>query len=142
VPLGWIPVVGLGAVALALLLGLALRRRTAAAPRGPTWDCGYAQPTARMQYTGRSFGEWISARLLPRWLGPVAEVRAPEGLFPREARFATDTPDPFRRRLYEPWLASWAKRFVHLRWLQQGRLRVYLVYILVTLLLLLGWTAL
>jgi hypothetical protein len=33
------------------------------------------------------------------------------------------------RSVYEPFLVRWGDRFARLRWLQQGRLHVYLVYI-------------
>jgi hydrogenase-4 component B len=142
-PLGWLPAAFAGlcgtVAALALFLGSRVRKASA----GPTWDCGYAAPTARMQYTSASFAEWIAERFLPSSLRRAAAVRAPRGLFPAPARFALETPaeDPVRRRVYEPFLARWAERFSALRTLQQGRLPIYLVYVFVTLLALLGWAA-
>ena len=109
----------------------------------PTWDCGYARPTARMQYTGSSFGEWIAFRLTPRSAAPLLEVRRPEGLFPREAGVAEPAParDPLLLRLLEPFALRWARRFHDLHALQEGRLTIYLVYVLGTLVALLGWSA-
>jgi hypothetical protein len=46
-----------------------------------------------------------------------------------------------RRRFYEPFFTRWGERFSALRTLQQGRLPIYLVYVLVTLVALLGWAA-
>jgi hypothetical protein len=144
-PLGALSATGTALILLLVLIGLVVgagaHRRSAAAP---TWDCGYARPTARMQYTGRSFGEWIAERLLPRSLQVPAEESAPQGLFPRDARFASEAParDPIARRIYEPFLEAWAARFASLRLLQQGRLTLYLVYVFVTVLALLGWSAL
>jgi hydrogenase-4 component B len=142
-PLSWLAVMGAGLFGAALLLWLVFRvlsRRTTA-PSTITWDCGYAQPSERMQYTGRSFSEWIAERFLPRSAQPLIDARGPEGLFPRGARFRSESPDPFSHRVYQPILEACARRFTHLRFLQQGRLRIYLIYILVTLLLLLGWAA-
>jgi hypothetical protein len=43
------------------------------------------------------------------------------------------------RSVYEPFLDRWARRFSQLRWLQQGVLHAYVLYILVVLLAALGW---
>lgn len=105
--------------------------------RPGTWDCGYANPTPRMQY-GSSLGAWISG-FLPRPLAPVAEAAAPHGVFPATARFETSAPDPFERRLYEPLVRRWARRFERVRWLQRGRLTLYLVYVFVATVAALVW---
>ena len=57
----------------------------------------------------------------------------------RACRLHTRTPDLFRRYVYEPlflgiaWLAS------KLRWLQEGRIQIYVLYIALTILVLLIW---
>jgi len=135
-----------GAAFLALLAATAaatawaLRRR--ALSRGPTWDCGYARPTTRMQYTGSSFGEWIAVRLTPRSAAPLLEERRPEGAFPRAASVSSPAParDPLLFRLLEPFAERWARRFHDLHALQEGRLTIYLVYVLGTLVALLSWS--
>ena len=104
-----------------------------------TWGCGYAAPTARMQYTGRAFSELITARLLPRWLRARQSVHRPEGLFPAAATFASDTVDPLTRGAYEPFLVRWGDRFARLRFLQQGNVHIYIVYILATAVVALAW---
>lgn len=114
------------------------RRRSTA---GPTWGCGYVRPTARMQYTGRSFAELLAENLLPRSLRPRTARRAPTGLFPTAATFAADSSDPVTRRVYEPFFRRWADRFDLLRILQQGKVHVYLVYILVTVVVSLAWAS-
>lgn len=112
--------------------------------RGPTWDCGYARPTARMQYTGSSFGEWIALRLTPRVAAAPLGERPPEGIFPRGARVSASAParDPVLLRLLEPLATRWARRFHDLHSLQEGRLTIYLVYVLGTLVALLSWSVL
>ncbi len=142
-PLQWITVFGLFLVGSLVVGFLALRRaRTTRGFRtGLTWDCGYAAPTSRMQYTGRSFGQWLGEKLLPRRLGPSVRRQEPRGLFPTIARFSASTPDPFHARLYAPAFSMWADRLSRLRWLQQGRIGVYLLYILIALVGLLGWSA-
>jgi formate hydrogenlyase subunit 3/multisubunit Na+/H+ antiporter MnhD subunit len=108
---------------------------------GSTWGCGYVEPNSRMQYTGRSFAEMVTARLLPRFLRPRARRKVPKGLFPSGAEYASTYSDPVTRILYEPFFARWARRFARLRVLQQGRLHVYLLYILFTVILALAWTS-
>jgi len=45
------------------------------------------------------------------------------------------------RGVYEPFFDRWGARFYRLRWLQQGLLHVYLMYILTMVVLGLAWTA-
>jgi hydrogenase-4 component B len=124
-----------GGVAAALLV----RARPSTADT--TWGCGYASPTARMQYTARAFSELLSERLVPRLLRLRLSVPRPTGLFPAPASFDTDCRDPATRGLYEPLFERWADRFSRLRWMQQGMLHIYLTYVLVALLLGLGWSS-
>ena len=137
----------LGAVSLAIavvlaILGAALawRVRRPAAAR-PTWDCGYAAPTARMQYTAGSFAQIATKELLPSALSPRVTVDRPRGLFPRPASFRSDAADPLTRRWYEPFFTRWADRFAGLRWLQQGVLHAYLFYILAIVVGGLAWAS-
>lgn len=137
--------VALGSLALFVALALALalvRRSTRGAPREETWGCGYAAPTPRMQYTARSFAELVGTRALPRWLRVPVQVRAPKGPFPAPGRLASTQVDPFTRGVYEPLFARLDDRFARLRFLQQGNLHVYLLYVLATLVLGLAWVAL
>jgi hypothetical protein len=122
-------------------IGLMFVLRTGKPAQDQTWGCGYAAPTVRMQYTGRSFSEMLAERLLPAPLRPRITARAPEAIFPHEGELTSDTVDPFTRGVYQPFLARWADRFARLRWLQQGILHVYILYILVVLVIALGWTS-
>ena len=106
-----------------------------------TWGCGYAQPTARMQYTASAFSEMLSERLIPRVLRPRIMAPRETALFPDQAIFAADRRDPVTRGFYEPFIGRWADRLTRLRWMQQGRLNVYLVYVLVALLIGLAWSS-
>jgi len=124
--------VQLAAVASALVFA-ALLGATKRSPRAVTWDCGYAAPTARMQYTGLSLGEWIAERLTPGFFRPRTEGSAPEGVFPSSASFAVDTREPFFEKLYMPAAGRWVRRAMRFRWVQHGRLPEYLLYIFVTL---------
>jgi len=126
----WLFTLAIPAVAVLLwvLRALLLRRRAVA--RGPTWACGYAATTPRMQYTGSSF----VAPLVAAYRGVVGlEVRRAPGSF---------TTEPIDRVLEHVLLPAWRAVLdvsARVRTLQHGRLNLYLVYMLVTLLALLVW---
>jgi hypothetical protein len=140
VTLTWVSSAG---AVLLLMAGLfALARRWALARREVgrtvTWDCGYAAPSARMQYTASSFAEPITT-FFSALLSPRATLSRPKGLFPRRASFEEEPSDPFRRRLFEPLFGAVEWVLARLRWIQHGRLQLYVLYIAVTLLVLLLW---
>ncbi|HEY6038197.1 MAG TPA: proton-conducting transporter membrane subunit [Kofleriaceae bacterium] len=116
----------LGGIAVFAAVRRSLRRRREA----ETWGCGYVAPTARMQYTGASFAEGIH-RLLPRVLR--AKIAAPQTteLFPATGELRADRQDPFTRAAYEPLLDRGARRFGQLRWVQQGVIHLYILYVVV-----------
>jgi NADH:ubiquinone oxidoreductase subunit 5 (subunit L)/multisubunit Na+/H+ antiporter MnhA subunit len=132
----------LGIWAALFAIGVIVVRLTRSSATEQTWGCGYAAPTSRMQYTARAFSEMVTERLLPPPFRPRLTTTAPNDIFPSRGSFSTQSADPFTRGVYEPFLARWADRFVRLRWLQQGVLQVYLLYILLVLLLALGWMSL
>jgi formate hydrogenlyase subunit 3/multisubunit Na+/H+ antiporter MnhD subunit len=135
-------VVRLSVLLLALLLGIALLRRLALSGKEVrtevTWDCGYAAPTPRMQYTASSFAGSItgSFQLL---LHSGRRVHPPQGYFPAPASLRIEPRDPFLRGLFRPLFraVSWAA--IRLRWLQQGSIQLYILYIALTILVLLVW---
>ncbi len=104
-----------------------------------TWGCGYAAPTARMQYTARSFSELISYRLLPRSMRARIVKHMPASPFPASGNFSSRCTDPLTHGVYEPFFARWADWFSRLRWIQQGALHVYLLYILIVAVAGLAW---
>jgi formate hydrogenlyase subunit 3/multisubunit Na+/H+ antiporter MnhD subunit len=123
---------------VAVPLVLLARRRSAV---DETWGCGYAAPTARMQYTGRSFAEMMAERFLPPRFRAFVVVHRPVSIFPSVGTVSSDCTDPLTRSAYEPFIAWCASRFSRLRWLQQGMLHVYLVYILLTVVVALAWSS-
>ncbi|HEY6559167.1 MAG TPA: proton-conducting transporter membrane subunit [Polyangiaceae bacterium] len=130
----------LGVLGLGVLMAFVLQRGRSKV-LDSTWGCGYVAPSSRMQYGGRALSELFTSALLPARLAPRFSTRVPEGLFPKATRFESDTSDPLTRGAYEPFFARWADRFARLRWMQQGMLHVYIIYILVTLILALAWSA-
>jgi hydrogenase-4 component B len=136
-PLRALTVSGLTLAALTALAALVLRRRLRAstAPATPTWDCGYAAPTARMQYTASSFAEFL-VRLLSPVLLPSTHRPDPLPLFPRSATFRTHVGDVVLDRAVLPGADRIARGLVWFRWLQRGSVHMYLLYILGVVLLL------
>jgi hydrogenase-4 component B len=127
----------IGVVAL-----LSLARTKALARRqvstAPTWDCGYANPSPRMQYTASSFAQPLTGSF--RMLLQTREVLTGlEETFPQRAEFHSHTDDPYRSYLFQPLFVSISRATAFLRPLQQGRVQVYVLYIAVTLLALLLW---
>ncbi|HKI69309.1 MAG TPA: proton-conducting transporter membrane subunit, partial [Verrucomicrobiae bacterium] len=103
-----------------------------------TWGCGYARPGTRMQYTASSFSQPITT--LFQWLlGIRYQKQQPEDIFPARASFASETPDLCHGNVYHPAFirANWG--LSKLRWLQQGKVQLYVLYIAVTLIVLLAW---
>ena len=106
--------------------------------RGPTWDCGYVAPTARMQYTASSFASPLLL-LFRMLLRPHVAIRPPLGLFPEQASFESQTPDVFHDYLFRPIFAAIVWTASKLRWFQHGRIQLYVLYIALTILVLLVW---
>ncbi len=130
-PVEWITIMGLAmavpAAIVAIAIGVPMRRRTPT--RSVTWDCGYAAPTARMQYTGSSFSQSVPA-LFRFVMRPVVTQTAVSRVFPRAARFETHLPDTVLDRLVLPLFRLLDTYLPWLRILQQGQTHLYLLYIL------------
>jgi hydrogenase-4 component B len=129
------PLATLGAVHLALaILVLAaaawLWRRAHASGlrRGLTWDCGYATPAARMQYTSASFAGIASGWF--RWLlQPERKIRRPRGHFPAEAIRLERVPETVLERILGPVSVVIMQVSTAVRRLQHGRLQFYILYV-------------
>ena len=124
------------ALLLTILRRLLLSRRQISA--APTWDCGYALPTARMQYTASSF-----AQPLLTFFWPVLRTRERQaglqGYFPGASSLTTETRDTYRELLFEPLFAGIRRLLGRLRGLQQGRMQLYVLYVGLALVALLIW---
>jgi hypothetical protein len=132
------------AVVLVLMAILLLVRRRL--PRGQeetttgTWDCGYARPTARMQYTASSFAQPLTD-LFQIFLRTRKQGAGLQGFFPKGATFGTHTPDAARERLFAPLFRAVDRCVAPIRRMQHGRVHEYLLYIAIVLVLLLLWKA-
>ena len=128
----------LGAVLLLLALIFRKRLRAAGAGTSGTWDCGYAAPSASMQYSSSSFAE-ILVKLFAPLLRTRAHLPALRELFPRGGSFASHVPEVVLELVMIPLFQAADQRFSAIRRLQQGQLHLYILYVFVTLLLLLAW---
>ncbi len=129
------------AVGLLVLVGLlALVRRLLLAHRelriGPTWDCGYAAPAASMQYTASSYAQPLT-ELFSSLLRTRKSIDPPEVHFPDAARLETETKDLSREGIYEPLFETVENAFRRIRVIQQGRVQVYVLGVVLTLVVLL-----
>lgn len=106
--------------------------------REVTWDCGYMQPTPRMQYTASSFVQPLTEQLASL-IRTQREFSPPQGFFPPDAALSTETSDLSRRYFFQPVFTGISRGLGSLRWLQQGQMQLYVLYIALTLLALLVW---
>jgi len=131
-----VPLVTLGSVhvVLAVLFLVAVvwlwrKVRANGMRRGLTWDCGYAMPTARMQYTSASFAGIVSGWF--RWvLQPELKARRPRGQFPVEAIRLERVPETVLERIIGPVSVVVMQVSTAVRRLQHGRLQFYILYVL------------
>ncbi|HBG25724.1 MAG: hypothetical protein A2Y10_20400 [Planctomycetes bacterium GWF2_41_51] len=121
---------------LAMIRRNLLKNKTVTA--GPTWDCGYAAPTPRIQYTSSSFSQPIVDMFKNAMYLKRNEVKIDE-LFPKQAQFESHTPDVSNEYIYRP-VFKWIDRLTgKMQWLQYGVVQMYVLYIAITLIILLVW---
>lgn len=122
--------------ALTLLRRRLLRGRNVA--DDATWGCGYAHPTARMQYSAPSFSDPV--------LWPFVKAlqfhrsgQAPEGIFPAPTACEAHIGDMAGERVLVPAWRQFLRSVLRLKGVQHGRMQLYLVYVLCTLVALMVW---
>jgi hydrogenase-4 component B len=125
-PLGTAHVlIALPALAAGALTYRLLRQRTA---RGLTWDCGYAGPTPRMQYSAESF-----AGIITGWfdwiLRPEVHADQPKDFFPARASRTSHTPETVLERIVGPCGRAILRLSDLARGFQHGRTQAYIFYL-------------
>ena len=80
---------------------LADRAKAPAISRAPTWGCGYAFPTPRMQYTSSSFA-WPLVATFRHVLSSERHMTVPGGVFPRAGALHTHTDDVAEMDAFAP----------------------------------------
>jgi hydrogenase-4 component B len=139
-PMEWISVVGVILLGVTALIGLAFWRQLhrSSVSTGPTWGCGYAAPTPRMQYTSSSFAQMLVG--LFSWaLRPKRQRPKHLQLFPQQSVFHSEVNDVVLEEGLRPAFHAGAHALSWFRVLQQGKIQAYLLYIFLTLLVLLLW---
>ncbi|WP_051258135.1 proton-conducting transporter transmembrane domain-containing protein [Desulfovibrio cuneatus] len=126
----------------ALVAGLLLLRRWLLRKRevtiAPTWDCGYSAPTPRMQYTAASFSQPMAV-FMRSFLRQQNTTPTITDYFPSAATASTTTPDWVETGLYARLARLCLRAALWAKHMQHGRLNVYVLYILITLVVLLAW---
>lgn len=140
-----LPLVYVSAAALltAAIAVLAAAFRSALFPAAkaadvPTWDCGYAAPTPRMQYGASSFAQPLTDFFQPV-LRKIGQYPVISEYFPARASFSAEAQAVVYNAVYAPAAARIRDLAYRFSWLQHGRLQIYIMYIVVTLLGLLLW---
>jgi hydrogenase-4 component B len=139
-PLPWITAMGLTLIVAWLFAGALLRPRLRGRffGQGATWGCGYAHPTARMQYTSSSFAQ-ILVGLFAWALRPRYQEPHIVSLFPQESGFHSEVSDPVLDEAVLPTFSFGGWLFARFRLIQGGSVQTYLLYIFVALIVLLFW---
>jgi hypothetical protein len=104
-----------------------------------TWDCGYALPSPRIQYTPTSFAG-LATGIFRHVVGSVATKPFLRAVLPAATAFSTAEHDPVLDRAARPTLRVAGRSLTWLRLTQQGKVQAYLLYVVVALLVLL-WIA-
>lgn len=139
VPMSMITISGVALLALISLLALWYRRRLAGmtCSEAVTWGCGYQRQSPRIQYGASSFAAMLIS-LFAFVLKP--QNHRPDkmaGMFPGSAGFSSHVPETVLELLYIPALKLLNRRFSAVRRLQSGILQQYVLYTLITLIVLL-----
>lgn len=104
--------------------------------QGPTWGCGFTQPTVRMQYTGASY-----AMSIVDFFRPFVKIRTRYSgisrIFPGRTTYETQVDDIAETTLLDRIVTPLLYMFGKLRWIQHGHIQLYIVYIIVTIIVLL-----
>jgi len=91
-----------------------------------------------MQYTASSFAQPLTS-LFSLVLRTRTRLTPPVGFFPGPGALHTETPDTFREDLFRPVFAGLERVLGRLRLLQQGRIQLYVLYVVLTLIVLMAW---
>jgi hydrogenase-4 component B len=141
VPFGWLAGTGmaLGGTSALAYIASQVWLRPSRTPSVGTWDCGYARPSARMQYTSSSFADML-VRLFRGVLRPRSEAPDTSGLFPKPSRFRSVVEDVVLSRFISPVITKLTRFTDRLHVFQRGQMQHYVLYIFAAVVVLLIWT--
>jgi hydrogenase-4 component B len=136
-PLVWISILALALliVTFCVLLWYRGRVKKSTYTSTGTWGCGFLVPSSRMQYTASSFADTL-VNFFAGVLRPERHVPHIIGSFPANPRFESHVPETVLERIYLPFLSWLYEKVLPIRRLQHGHLNLYILYTLITLVLL------
>ena len=134
IPWGMLTVVNIGfaAALTAAIVMVRMARRVQRSPRLPTWACGYARPSSRIQYTAASFAQMLVA-LLGWILRPVRHGAVGKTLFAPPTEVEAHVPAFVTDRLIFRCWHKFKELVVPVRMTHQGNVQQYLLYFLLAL---------
>ena len=134
IPWGMLTVVNIGfaAALTAAIVMVRMARRVQRSPRLPTWACGYARPSSRIQYTAASFAQMLVA-LLGWILRPVRHGAVGKTLFAPPTEVEAHVPAFVTDRLAFRCWHKFKELVVPVRMTHQGNVQQYLLYFLLAL---------
>jgi len=136
-PLGTVSVMAATLLALMAVTSVFLARRRPTLGQVGTWDCGYARPTSRMQYTASSFAQMVVGMF--GWaLRPRTRLPHVEGTFPMATGMHSHVSEPILDRVLVPTGRTAERCFRWFHRFQQGLTQHYVLYILITVMVMLA----
>jgi hydrogenase-4 component B len=104
--------------------------------RGPTWGCGFTQPTVRMQYTAASYAMSVVDFFRP-FVRTQTRYSGMSRIFPGKTVYETRVGDIAEITLVDRFVSPLLYLLGKLRWIQHGHIQLYIGYIIVTIIVLL-----
>ncbi len=140
-PQNWLTIMGFFILLIALVIFLAVKicGRKQKVTAGPTWDCGYAKPSARMQYTGTSLGQ-TAVDLFSFALKPKRRLSDERHVFPEKEEFDETVPDRVLDGMIMPLFDKINVLMKRMYVFQQGQTHLYILYIFVIVVVLFLFT--
>ena len=128
------------ALFLVIIIGITLLRRMLYVRKqvdnGPTWGCGFTQPTVRMQYTGTSYA--MSMVDFYRPFVPAKTVYTGiKKIFPGLTTYQTKVEDIAEKSMHQKVVKPLFKLLEKMRWIQHGKIQLYIAYIILAIVVLL-----
>ena len=103
---------------------------------GPTWGCGFTQPSVKMQYTGTSYAMSIVDFFRP-FVGIRTSYSGINRIFPGRTTYRTEVHDIAEKTLMDKIVSPLLYLLAKLRWIQHGHIQLYIGYIVATIIALL-----
>lgn len=125
-------------IAVLLLLFVIISRSIAKSRRAPTWDCGYALPSSRMEYTGTGFVHPIMS-YFSALVGMKTDSQPISELFPKSASLRTRISDMSNAFIWQPLYTGSCRIADCIHKLQSGSLHFYILLMLIALAAMLIW---